>query len=95
MIDYGIKNGDLIELTYRKTFLIFIKALTGKTITINVEHDDSIEFLKILFALDEGTPVELQRFNFAGKSLEDRKTIADYNILKTTTLHLILRYRGG
>ena len=47
LIDYGIKNGDLIELTYRKTYPIFIKALTGKTITNFVEPDDSIEFLKI------------------------------------------------
>ena len=95
MIDYGIKNGDLIELTYRKTYPIFIRTLTHKTITIYVEPDDSIEFLKSFITLEEGTPVEQQKLIFAGKSLEDRKTFADYYIYKESTLHLTLRLRGG
>jgi len=95
LIDYGIKNGDLIELTYRETYPIFTKTLTGKTITIYVEHDDSIEYFKNFITLQEGIPVELQRIIFAGIQLENRKTFADYNIQKLSTLHLILRLRGG
>ena len=95
MIEYGIQNENLLELSYRKTYQIFVKTLTGNTITIKVQPNNSIEFIKFLINLEEGIPDDQQRLIFAGRQLEDNKTLADYNIQKVSTLHLILRLRGG
>ena len=97
LTDYNIKNESNLELIFTsgndETFQIFVKTLTGKTITLAVKSDYTIEIIKELIYTKVRKSIEEWRLIFAGKQFENIRTLADYNIQKESTLHIVLNLR--
>lgn len=94
---YNIKAGSTIELKLRSwgSMQVFVKDLTGSTIVFEFESSDTVADIKERIHYMQLIPPKEQRLIFAGRQLDDDHTLAECGISKESTLHLLLRLRGG
>lgn len=93
LADYGIQEKHLIRV--KGEFQIFLRTLAGKIVPLHVAPEDTIEQVKEKIKKREGIPIDRQRLIFCGIQLEEGLTVGDFNIQKDSTIHLLLRLRGG
>jgi len=97
--EYDIQDNSTIHLDNMlrggKMLQIHVKTLQGKTMTLDISEDDTIDAIKQKITDKEGIPVDQQRLIFNGKQLEQGRTASDYGLEDGSNIHLVLRLRGG